>query len=114
MYKPHLLGKIGEAQAVKFLKDKRYKILAVNFVNSAGEIDIIALQKKQYVFVEVKTKSNLDYGLPQEEVTKVKQIRIKKGALEFLKRRRILTDQIRFDVIEILAGKINHIENAFY
>lgn len=114
MYKPHILGKIGEVKAAKFLKDKGYKILAVNFKHAFGEIDIIARQKKQYVFVEVKTKSNLDYGLPQEEITKIKQIRIKKGALEFLKLKRIKTDEIRFDVIEILNDEINHIEEAFY
>jgi len=114
MYKPHILGKIGEANAVLFLKNKGYKILKVNYVNTYGEIDIIAQLKKQYIFVEVKTKSNLNYGFPQEEVTKIKQIRIKKGALEFLKLRRISTDKIRFDVIEIFNDTINHIEDAFY
>lgn len=114
MYKPHLLGKIGEVKAVKFLKANKYKILKTNFKNSVGEIDIIALKKKHYFFVEVKTKSTLEYGLPQEEVTKAKQIRIRKGALEFLRLRRILTDNIHFDVIEILGEEINHIQDAFY
>jgi len=114
MYKPHILGKIGEVNAVLFLKNKNYKILTVNYKNTYGEIDIIAQLKKQYIFVEVKTKSNLNYGFPQEEVTKIKQNKIKKGALEFLKLRRISTDKIRFDVIEIFNDTINHIEDAFY
>lgn len=114
MYKPHLLGKIGELQAVKFIKRKGYKILAKNFVNSYGEIDIIAKFKNQYIFIEVKTKSNLEYGFPQEEVTKSKQEKIKKGALKFLRQNRIQTDKVRFDVIEVFNETINHIENAFY
>jgi putative endonuclease len=114
MYKPHILGKVGEIKAVEFLKNKGYKILETNFKNTFGEIDIIARLKKQLVFIEVKTKSNLNYGFPQEEVNRAKQTKIKKGALEYLKLTRTELDNIRFDVIEICDEIINHIENAFY
>ena len=59
-----ITGSQGEAIAQKFLKDQGYKILATNFTCKIGEIDIIAQQKKTIVFVEVKTKSNLDFGYP--------------------------------------------------
>ncbi|MDD2445470.1 MAG: YraN family protein [Clostridia bacterium] len=114
MYKPHILGKVGEIKAVKFLKDKGYKILEVNFTNSFGEIDIISRLKKEIVFIEVKIKSNLDYGLPQEEVNRAKQNKIKKGALEYLRLTRTEVSDIRFDVIEICGEKINHIKEAFH
>ena len=71
-----ITGSQGEAIAQKFLKDQGYKILATNFTCKIGEIDIIAQQKKTIVFVEVKTKSNLDFGYPREMVNITKQTRL--------------------------------------
>ncbi|MBU4421346.1 YraN family protein [Candidatus Parcubacteria bacterium] len=68
------LGRLGEELAVSFLKKKGYKILETNFViKGFGEIDIICKKKDKIVFVEVRTKSSLRYGTPEESITPKKQ-----------------------------------------
>ena len=69
----HELGKEGETRAVEFLWKKGYRILERNFRTKRGEIDIIARNRKEIIFVEVKTRKNLDYGFPSESVNDNKQ-----------------------------------------
>ena len=61
-----LLGRVGEKKACAFLKDNGYKILETNYRTPFGEIDIIVEIDKITVFVEVKTRSNENYGFPCE------------------------------------------------
>lgn len=109
-----LLGKVGEKQAVKFLKKKGYKIIETNFKTYLGEIDIIALDKDYTVFVEVKTRQSDDYGYPSEAVDKEKQRKYKLVATEYLALKKNLDIKCRFDVIEVENKKINHIIDAFW
>lgn len=109
-----ILGTSGEAKAAQFLRDKGYKILATNFSNKVGEIDIVAEDKNFVVFVEVKTRSSKLFGLPCEAVTWHKQQKIRQVSLSYLKSQKILNKvQSRFDVVEIIDDEIRHIENAF-
>ena len=108
-----IVGIEGEAQAEGYLKKKNYKILAKNFSCLLGEIDIIAKQKKTIVFVEVKKRETLRFGMPCEAVDEYKQQKIRTVALYYLKQTKQLESQCRFDVIEIIGNMINHIENAF-
>ena len=114
-----LLGGVGEKQALKHLKAKRYKILEKNFSCSFGEIDLIALDKDCYVFVEVKTRSDVRYGEPMEAVNATKQRHIIMSAKYYLQKKGIDENsvKIRFDVIEVKNDNgnltINHLENAF-
>ena len=109
-----LLGRRGELKAKKYLKKAGYKILESNFATRFGEIDLIAKKDGVICFVEVKTRKNIDFGYPAEAVGKVKQEKYVIVANEYLQRKG-LTDKIcRFDVIEVLGGEINHIENAFF
>ena len=108
-----LLGRAGELKAEEFLKKKGFKILKTNYKTHCGEIDIIALDGECLVFVEVKTRSSEEFGLPSEAVTIKKQEKYFKVALEFLQREKKLDSQCRFDVIEIENGQINHIIDAF-
>jgi len=62
-------GKLGEDAALALLKKNGYKILGKNFRSRFGEIDIIAIEAKTLVFIEVKTRWNREYGLPEEAVT---------------------------------------------
>lgn len=105
----------GEKQACDFLmKDKRYAIIATNYRNKVGEIDIIARDKKTLVFVEVKARSTLAFGRPCEAVDYRKQQKIRRVAESYLIFKKLYDKvPVRFDVIEILGEKINHIENAF-
>ncbi len=114
----HALGKSGERAALRYLKNKKYKILTPNFRLFRGEIDIIALDKNTLVFVEVKTRKSTDFGLPEESVTPSKQRQIKRIAQGFLMRNNLQDAECRFDVISILFDqnqgyRIRHIQNAF-
>ena len=110
-------GKAGEALAVNFLKKQGYKILEQNYKNKFGEVDIIAKDKDVICFVEVKTRSGLNFGLPQEAVNFRKQRQITKVALSFLKEKKLLEDKARFDVLTILndskSVEFNLLKDAF-
>lgn len=109
-----ITGTWGEAQACKYLKKKKYKILAQNYSNKFGEIDIIAFKDGTTVFVEVKTKTSLEFGRPCEMVDEIKQEKIRKTATLYLITNKLIDTPVRFDVIEVLGeNDINMIENAF-
>ena len=78
------LGDEGESTSVDFLKTKGYKILERNYRSKFGEIDIIAKEKDMLCFVEVKTRSSLTFGLPQEALIKKKRKHISRAALDYL------------------------------
>ena len=106
-------GTAGEILATKYLEKKNYKILQTNYTNKIGEIDIIAQDGKPLVFIEVKSRKTLKYGRPCEAVGIYKQNKIRKVATLYLMMHKIKDTLLRFDVIEILDGEINHIINAF-
>ena len=107
------LGRSGETLAVNFLKKHKYKILKTNFTCTVGEVDIIASKDGAIVFVEVKTRNSSKYGRPCEAVNSAKQNKYRNMAGLYLQREGLENAFVRFDVIEILDGEINHIENAF-
>ena len=106
-------GKFGEKLALKHLKKLKYKILEVNYTNKIGEIDIIAKEKDVIVFVEVKYRESSDFGMPREAVNIYKQRKIKTVALSYLKISNQLNTGCRFDVVEILGDRIEHLKNCF-
>ena len=111
-------GKKGEDLACKLLEEKGYEILKRNWRFSHGEIDIVAKDNDILVFIEVKTRSNLEFGPPELAVTKSKQNQIRKMASAYLYINEIKDTDCRIDVVAILfqdSGDpiINHIENAF-
>lgn len=110
------IGDMGEEVAAKYLRKKGYKILDRNYRCRFGEIDIIAKLKDYYVFVEVKTRRNENYGRPVESINTVKIKHILKTIQFYLSQNRIHNSNIRVDAIEVLMNrkdyaKINHIEN---
>lgn len=112
------LGEEGELLAIELLKNKGFEIVKKNYRFGKGEIDIIAKEKDFIVFIEVKTRENLNYGEPEEAITKSKQKQLRKIAQCYLAEKKIVDYNCRFDVIGILLEKgkmprINHIENAF-
>ena len=115
------LGRRGEDAAAKFLERHGYEIICRNWTCQAGEADIIARDGDALVFVEVKTRSNTDRGLPAEAVNAAKRRKYEKIAVSFLKGFE-LDDaedvQVRFDVISIVVVSadrafIRHHINAF-
>ena len=107
------LGRRGERQAVKYLKRNGYKILESGYKNPFGEVDIIAAKRDTVAFVEVKTRLNENYGAPSEAVDKKRREKYIQAAKYYFYGKQIYVT-VRFDIIEILRGEINHIENAFY
>ena len=114
MYIRHEIGKIGEDLAVKFLENSNFKILERNFECRQGEIDIIALDKNELVFLEVKTRTNIKYGKPAEAVDKTKQKHLTKAVQYYLYSRHLENRFVRIDVIEVYIYehkyRINHIK----
>ncbi len=110
-----ILGAKGENQAESYLKKKGLKILQKNYSTKLGEIDLICFDKKskEYVFVEVKSRSSTEFGSPSEAVNFKKQHKIRNVASLYLKLNKLTEEKIRFDVVEVLDDKINHIEYAF-
>ena len=111
------IGKKGETIAVRYLKKKGYKIIEQNYRSKAGEIDIIAREKRTLIFVEVKTRSSRSFGSPKWAVTPKKQKAISMAALYYLKITNQTNADARFDVVSILARgadtQIELVRNAF-
>ncbi len=108
-------GLQGEEQAANYLTKKGHRIIARNFRAPGGEIDIITRVQNTLVFVEVKQRAYEAFGGPLGAVTPAKQKRIARTAAAFIKSHRdVPYDEIRFDIIGILPGKLDHIEGAFF
>ena len=116
MYYKHNTGKKGEDLATKYLEQKGYTILERNFNCNQGEIDIIALDNEEIVFIEVKTRTNTNYGLASEAVNRQKKEHLKRTIKYYIHTRNLENEYIRIDVIEIYVKNkkayINHIKQA--
>ncbi|NCO63952.1 MAG: endonuclease [Flavobacteriales bacterium] len=111
------LGKKGEQLAVDFLLKNGYEIMERNYRFDKAEVDIIAKIKDVLAIIEVKTRSTIDFGNPQDFV-KPKQIqRLVKAVDEYVTVNG-LEVEVRFDIIAIVKQgshyHIEHLENAFY
>ncbi|OGL41716.1 MAG: YraN family protein [Candidatus Schekmanbacteria bacterium RBG_16_38_11] len=110
-------GNKGEDLACKFLEKNGYKIIERNYRNRTGEIDIIARDKDDMVFIEIKTKLSKDFAQPELSVNPSKQKKIVKTALVYLMEKNINKTGCRFDVVGITGEKENTkielIKNAF-
>ena len=111
------LGKFGEEMAVDFLHKNGYSILETNWTFQKAEIDIIAQKENILAIVEVKTRSTIDFGLPQDFV-KPKKIQLLVKAVNEYVISNDLDVEVRFDIIAIYKEennyKIDHIEDAFF
>lgn len=111
------LGQRGEALAVAHLKRKGLRIETRNFRCRLGEIDLIARDGNVLVFVEVRSRTSREFGLPQESVDYRKQQRLRRIAQVYLQGRP--ETAVRFDVVAVLFDRsgnlvhLEHIPNAF-
>jgi len=110
-------GKEGEKIAVDFLKNNGYRITEVNYRCPIGEIDIVARDKIDLVFVEVKARKSSALGYPEQAVGVKKQKKMSQLALWYLQEKKINNVNSRFDVVAILmlptGNEIRLIRNAF-
>ena len=111
------LGKLGEELAVEFLRKEGYEILETNWTFQKAEIDIIAQKENTLAVVEVKTRSSLEFGLPQDFV-KPKKIQLLVKAVNEYVVSKNLDVEVRFDIIAIhkenKSFAIEHLKDAFY
>jgi putative endonuclease len=117
--KPGSLGQRGEVAAARFLKRRGYKIVARGDRAVLGELDLVAVDGRTIVFVEVKTRASQDAGNPAEAVDAEKQRRLTRVALAYLRRHELLEHPARFDVVAVTwpanstQPRIEHIVHAF-
>ena len=112
------LGRRGEDAAARFLDRRGYEIVERNWTCEAGEADIIARDEETVVFVEVKTRSNCERGLPSEAVDDEKRERYERIAALFLQGYDVVDVPVRFDIVSIVVlssdrAMIRHHINAF-
>lgn len=116
---PRPLGERGERAAERYLRRRRYKIVARRLRTQLGELDLVAVDGRTIVFVEVKTRASHEAGHPTEAITRDKQRRLSRLALAYLKRHGLLEYAARFDVVAVTwppdarRPLIEHFPNAF-
>jgi putative endonuclease len=115
----HSLDRRGERAAERHVRRLGYKIVARRQRDLLGELDLVAVDGRTVVFIEVKTRQSHDAGHPAEAVDAVKQQKLTRLALAYLKRHDLLEHPARFDVLavtwpkEARKPKIEHYQNAF-
>ncbi len=108
-----VLGKKGEKLVYKYVKKLGMKIIETNYRTPFGEADLIAIDKDEIVFIEVKTRTSTVFGTPAEAVGKTKQERYYKIA-QFYGMKHGEEPNARFDVAQVYAdGTIEYLKNAF-
>ncbi len=112
-----IFGQEGERIAERYLSKKGYRLVERNYRCPVGEVDLIVLDRRVIVFVEVKTRRHERFGVPLESVHPRKQQKMIKAALWFLSDHKLHERDARFDVVGISFGGqepvVEHIENAF-
>lgn len=114
------LGARGEAVAERYLRSQGFSIVRRSYRSPLGEIDLIARDHGQLVFVEVRTRSHGDSGSPWETVNSVKQRKLSSLAVYFLKHETSGDESARFDVVGVewpgtwwQAPRVDHFRDAF-
>jgi len=114
------IGAFGEVLAADFLVRRGYRILDWHFQTRGGEIDLIAEKDKQIIFVEVKTRTNKDFGLPEEAIDQRKKIKLIETARWYLATSGREIENYRIDSIAVEIDRINkkarirHFKNITY
>ena len=112
------LGDWGEEVASRFLQDKGYQILETKYRCTWGEVDIVARDGGELVFVEVRTRRDTKYGTPEESLTAAKAQRLVATAEDYLQRHGDANQGWRIDLVAIRLGKggkvqeIGHLTHA--
>lgn len=109
-------GVEGEQLATKYLVDKGFVVLDRNYRNRHKEVDLIALDQGELVFIEVKTRSSDYYMQPEEAVDHQKRQNLIRVANQYIRYHQ-RTEPARFDIIAIVKNdketRVKHIKDAF-
>ncbi|MDP3986196.1 MAG: YraN family protein [Candidatus Veblenbacteria bacterium] len=105
-------GGLGEAAARSYLEERGYVVLAQNWhAGRWGEIDIVAQEGNELIFVEVKTRRGAGFGYPEEAVNRAKQAKLRGAAQAYLTAHPHLPQQPRFDVVAIVLSERGEVED---
>lgn len=113
------LGRRGEHEAALYLRSIGYRIVATRERVLRGDIDIVALDGRTVVFVEVRARSDTLHGHPAETVGVAKQRRVAQLATAYIRRHRLEDCSVRIDVVTVTFDnaegrpRIEHFQNAF-
>jgi putative endonuclease len=112
------LGRRGEDIAHRYLRRRGYVIVARNYMtrSGSGEVDIIAWDKETLVFVEVKTRSSVEFGTPDSAVDAEKQHKLMIAARDYARRANVNWDMTRFDIVSVVTStpiEITLLRDAF-
>lgn len=118
LIRPRTLGQRGEAAAARYLRRRGFRIVGRGVRSGMGELDLVAVDGRTVVFVEVKTRQTGDQGHPAEAVDRAKQRRLTVLATAYLQRHGLLNHSARFDVVAVTwpggrRPQVEHIRNAF-
>ena len=120
------IGDRGEALAATYLEERGYIILARNYRFERAEVDLVCFlpavpydEGGELVFVEVKARSGLGFGRPEEAVTEAKKRHLIRAARAYLYEHNLEGSPARFDVVSVLLRQgqeptVEHIQNAFW
>ena len=110
-------GDVGEAIAVQFLENEGYTVVERNYRYERGEIDIVAENNDELVFVEVKSRHSRAFGTPEDAITEKKESYLKRTAEGYVFQHHLENKRCRFDVIAVewkgMEPQIRHIKNVF-
>ncbi len=95
------VGVLGEKLAANYLKKRSYEIIVTNYRCPGGEIDIIAKHKDYLVFIEVRTKTSLKFGSPEESITPAKRRKLRAMAEGYYQSHENLPEQWRIDMVAV-------------
>jgi len=119
------VGALGEELGCRYLREKGYVILATNYCNTTGhrlgEIDIVAQNKKEIIFIEVKTRLGTKEStiVPEANITKAKLRKLERIASCYLREKKCQSYSYHFDALAILYDEtskkafIRHLEHIF-
>lgn len=106
-----IVGEFGESLAADYLIRKKYKIVDVNVKISHQEVDIIAKKESLFVFIEVKTRANFNFGSADEAMTSRKIKNLKKIVGAYVSDNNLDENLVRYDFISIDIDKEKKIAN---
>ena len=116
MYVSHELGRIGENIIADYITKLGYKVVERNFECNQGEIDIVAKDIEEFVFIEVKTRTDISYGEASEAVTDTKKRHLINSIKYYIYKQKLENQPIRIDVAEVYINKgkvkVNYIKQA--
>jgi putative endonuclease len=105
-------GRMGEDYAHRYLRDHGCTVVARNYrtPSGRGEIDLVVWDGATLAFVEVKTRSSVEFGAPESAVDDEKRERLQAAARNYARRTGVEWEKTRFDIVSVLLGRRVRIE----